>query len=122
MATLKKVQYYAGAIMLALGMILLLRSISVNTGFGGHLFMMGRTNITTGMVLIPFIVGVALMFYGMTEIGWLIAVGSLVVLVLGTVINSRMSLRSMSLVELIVMLTLLGAGLGLMGRGGADKK
>ncbi len=116
MSALKKIQYYAGAGMLAVGMILLLRSIQVNAGFSGHLFMMGRTHITTGMMLIPFIFGVGLMFYGSTQAGWLIAVCSLLLLIMGTIMNSRMTLRNMNLVELIVMLVLLGGGLGLMAR------
>ena len=69
------------------------------------------------MVLVPFVAGVAALFYnGRNPVGWVLTVGSLVALVAGVLANARFGLRAMSAFDLIVILVLAVGGLGLMAR------
>ncbi len=113
-------QFFLGIGMMCGGGYMLLNSISVNSyfGLGVSLFgfpMMGRTiGITSGMVMIPMMFGIGLVFYNAKNIlGWILALGSLVALILGVISEIHFQMRPMSAFDLIVILTLLVGGLGL---------
>ena len=100
-------QFLVGVAMLVGGMYLLLDSIAVSSSFG----------VTGGMLLIPFVFGVGLVFYnGRSLLGWLLALGSIVALVFGVLASVSFSLRGMSAFELLAILVLAVGGLGLVLR------
>jgi hypothetical protein len=67
------------------------------------------------MILIPFIIGVVMVFYNSRNgLGWVLALGSLVALVVGVIRSIRFSFVGMSAFDLIVILVLLFGGLGLL--------
>jgi hypothetical protein len=112
-------QFFLGLIMMCGGFYLLLNSVVVSSGFGlgTRLFGIGGLGITSGIILIPLIIGVAMIFYNArTALGWLLAVGSLASLLFGVIAALSMSLRTMSAFELICMLVLAFGGLGLFLR------
>lgn len=112
-------QFFIGLIMLCGGFYLLLNSISVsaNYGFGATLFSFSGYGITSGMIMIPFMFGVGIMFYnGKNPLGWLLTIGSITALVFGVISSIRFSFRAMSAFDLIVILTLTVGGLGLFLR------
>ncbi|MEM9557584.1 MAG: hypothetical protein AAGC60_25215 [Acidobacteriota bacterium] len=109
-------RFVLGLAMFIGGGYLFLSSIYVGGGFGlGYsLFSFGWGSLTTGMVLIPFIFGVGLIFYRAKHpIGWLLAGGSLLALTFGIIQSLRLSLRPMNAFELLVILVLIFGGLGL---------
>ena len=70
--------------------------------------------LTGGMILIPLIIGVCMVFYNARSyLGWLIAVASFGALVFGVIASVSLNLRTMTAFELLTILTLAFGGLGL---------
>lgn len=106
-------------IMMCGGGYLLLNSIIVRPvfGFGMQAFSIGGVPVTSGMVLIPFMIGVGIIFYqGRNWIGWILAGGSLVALVFGVIANTTLQFTRMSVFDIVVILVLCVGGLGLFLR------
>lgn len=112
-----------GFLMMCAGFYLLLHSIVVSeTFFLGaglyHLSFAGGMPVTGGMLLIPLLIGIGIMFYNTSNLlGWMLAGGALAALVVGVIVNTHLSLRSMSLFELLTIFVLAFGGLGLFIRG-----
>ena len=111
--------FLLGLVMMCGGGYLLLRSIIVrpNFGIGTSIYSFGNFSVTSGMVLIPFMFGVGIIFYNSKNwIGWLLAGGSLVALVFGVIANMTLQLDRMTAFELITILVLTVGGIGLFLR------
>ncbi len=111
--------FLIGLIMMIGGGYLLLNGIIVrpNFGLGARVFGIGGVPVTSGMILIPFMFGVGMIFYSARNwIGWGIAGASLVALIFGVIANMTLQLARMSAFDLIVILVLLVGGLGLFLR------
>jgi len=114
-----------GFVMMCAGAYLLLESIIVTQTYflGVGLYHWGGMSITGGMILVPLIFGIGIMFYRPGSlIGWALAIGSLSAMVLGVIVNTHLALRSMSLFELLGIFVLCVGGLGLFLRAIADGK
>ena len=115
--------FFIGLIMMCGGFYILLNAIKVTSSFG---MVMGLYrfsavgsgfSITSGMIMIPFIFGVGLIFYNSRNIlGWILTIGSISGLIFGVISSIRFSFRSMSSFDLIVILVLAVGGLGLFLR------
>ncbi len=109
-------KFLLGLVMMCGGFYLLLNGIVVssNFGMGTRLYGAGSIGITGGMILIPLIIGICMVFYNAKNyLGWLIAIASFGALVMGVISSVSMNLRSMTAFELLVILTLAFGGLGL---------
>ena len=112
-------EFFIGLVMLCGGIYLLLNSISVSApyGFGARLYRFSGFSITSGMVMIPFMFGVGIMFYDSRKwYGWFLTIGSLVALIFGTIASIHFTFNRMSAFDLIVILVLAVGGLGLVLR------
>ncbi|MEM9756870.1 MAG: hypothetical protein AAF914_12785, partial [Pseudomonadota bacterium] len=77
----------------------------------------GRLPITSGMVFVPFMFGVGLIFYNARSwLGWLLAIGSVTALIFGVIANTHVHLTRMTAFEMLTILVLLVGGLGLFLR------
>lgn len=112
--------FILGIFMMCGGGYMLLQSITVRSGFGWGMSMYhfgSGISITNGMIFIPFMIGVGIIFYNSRNfIGWLLTLGSLAALVFGVISNLHVSMRTMSAFDLIVILVLTVGGLGLFLR------
>lgn len=111
--------FLIGLIMMIAGGYLLLRSIIVRPkfGMGSQMFAVGGFPVTTGMVLVPFIFGVGMIFYNARNwIGWLLAGSAMVALVFGVLASLNFQLIRMNAFDLLVILVLLVGGIGLFLR------
>jgi hypothetical protein len=115
--------FFIGLIMMCGGFYMLLNAINVTSSFGmgmrlyGFSAMGGQYNITSGMVMIPFMFGVGLIFYnGRNFLGWILSIGSIAALIFGVISSIRFSFRTMTSFDLIVILILAMGGLGLFLR------
>ena len=107
--------FLGGAVMFSLGMYLLLSSIHVNVGWGGHLYQMGNVGVTSGMLLIPFFIGVVMVFFNAKNyVGWLMMVGAVALIVIGVIMNINFNFRSMNLFQLLLIFVLSAGGAGLL--------
>ncbi|WP_394135775.1 hypothetical protein [Shewanella algae] len=116
-------QFFIGLIMMCGGGYMLLNAIRVSSSFGLGTRLYGvpafgrQWGITGGMILVPFILGVGMIFYnGKNILGWLLAIGSITAMIFGVISTIHFSLRSMSSFDLLVILVLLTGGIGLFLR------
>ncbi len=116
-------QFFIGLIMMCGGFYMLLNAITVTSSFGmgmrlyGFSAMGNNFNITSGMIMIPFMLGVGLIFYNSKNIlGWVLSIGSIAGLIFGVISSIRFSFRTMTSFDLIVILVLAIGGLGLFLR------
>lgn len=111
--------FFIGLVMMCGGLYMLLNAINVYShfGFGARLYGIGGMGITSGMIMIPFMFGVGIIFYNARNwAGWLLAGGSLVALVFGVISSIQFTFRAMTAFDLIVILVLTVGGLGLFMR------
>ncbi|MBX2849024.1 MAG: hypothetical protein KTR16_11935 [Acidiferrobacterales bacterium] len=112
-------QFFIGLIMFCGGIYLLLNSIIIHApyGLGSRLYSFNGFTITSGMVMIPFIFGVGIIFYDVRKwYGWVLAGGALVALIFGVIASIQFNFARMSAFDLIVILVLAVGGLGLLLR------
>jgi hypothetical protein len=112
-------QFFLGLILMCGGFYLLLNSVVVSSSFGlsTRLFGVGGYGVTGGIVLIPLVIGIAMIFYNARNVlGWLLSICAFAALVFGVISSVNMSLRTMSAFELIGILALAFGGLGLFLR------
>ena len=108
-------RFFLGLVMMTAGGFLFLSSIKIvnNFSLGYSLYKLGGFNLTSGMVLVPFIFGVGLIFYNAKNfLGWLLTVGSLVMLFFGIIASLDFRLAPMSAFELLTILVLTVGGIG----------
>ena len=109
-------EFLLGLVMMCGGFYMLLNSIVVRAsfGFGRQIYSVGGFGITSGMIMIPFLFGVGMIFYNSKNlIGWILAIGSLVALIFGVISSVNFSMQRMSAFDLIVILVLCFGGIGL---------
>lgn len=109
-------RFFMGLGMFILGAYLLLSAIQVtnNFYFGYGLFSVGGFQVTSGIIFIPFMIGVGMLFFNSSNvIGWLLAIGSVLLMIVGVISSTHLTLRPMSALELLLIIGLLAGGIGL---------
>ena len=82
--------------------------------WGQAIFNMGGVPITSGYVLIPFVFGIAIIFFNAKNpLGWVLACGSLIMLGFGVITSLDFQMQRMSAFQLISILVLFVGGIGL---------
>lgn len=113
------VTFLLGLAMMVVGGYLLLNSIIVRPAFGMGMaaFRVGGVPVTTGMILVPFAFGVALIFYrGASKFGWFLAIGSVLAMVGGVIANLTIQFAALSIFDILIIFLLFFGGLGLFLR------
>ena len=116
--------FLVGLAMTCGGFYLLLNSIVMRAsfGFGYRVYSFGGYGITSGMIMIPFLFGIGMIFYNRrSSLGWLLTIGSVVALIFGVLSTVNFTLRGMSAFDLMVILVLSFGGIGLLLRSLADR-
>ncbi|MEO0373588.1 MAG: hypothetical protein AAF329_02955 [Cyanobacteria bacterium P01_A01_bin.17] len=109
-------RFFLGLAMMIAGGYLFLSSIKIvnNFSMGYSLYRIGSLSLTSGMVLVPFIFGIGLIFYNSKNLlGWLLATASLLMLLFGVIASINFRLAPMSAFELITILVLAVGGVGI---------
>lgn len=104
-------QFFIGLMCAVAGGWLLTNQVHVSSGGGWYLWGMNGF----GLSLIPFILGVGLIFFnGKSIVGWVLLAAGLVIVFVGILSNLQIYFRSTSLFNTLMMFGLLAAGLGMM--------
>jgi hypothetical protein len=104
--------FVIGALMAVAGGYLLTNQVTVTTGFW-HLW--GYNSF--GLSLLPFIIGIAFLFFdGRSIVGWVLTVAGAVIIFVGILMNLDVYFRPTSLFNTLLMLVLLFGGVGLVAR------
>ena len=105
-------QFLFGFVLAVVGGWLLMNQVTVSSGawmFWGY--------DAFGISLIPFIVGVGMLFFnGKSVLGWLLLIAGLVIVLAGIIANLHIYFRPTSLFNTLMMLVLLFGGIGLIAR------
>lgn len=106
--------FVVGLAMTIAGLYLLFRQVDVH---GGYWRWGAGDDRTFGLTLLPLLAGIGILFWnGSSKLGWLLAGGGLLIIVVGIIANLRIHFRSTSLYETLVMLVLIAGGLGVIAR------
>jgi len=104
--------FVVGLVMAIIGGYLLLNQVVVNSGFWA-LFSFN----SFGIALLPFLFGVAFLFYnGKSIIGWILTAGGFLIILAGIIANLHIYFMPTSLFNTLIMLVLLVGGVGLILR------
>ena len=109
-------RFFIGMIMMVAGGYLFLNAVQVINHFhlGYAFYSIGKMRLTSGMVLIPLIFGIGMIFYNAKNwMGWALSIASGVMFLYGIIASINFKLRTMTAFELIMILTLMIGGLGL---------
>ncbi len=105
-------QFLFGFALAVVGGWLLMNQVTVSSGawmFWGY--------DAFGLSLIPFIIGVGMLFFnGKSVLGWLLLIAGLVIVLAGIIANLHIYFRPTSLFNTLMMLVLLFGGIGLIAR------
>lgn len=72
---------------------------------------------TFGLSLIPFLIGVAMLFFdGRSVLGWLLVIAGLVIVFTGIIVNLHVYFQPTTLFNTLLMLVLLFGGIGLIAK------
>jgi hypothetical protein len=101
-----------GAALTVAGGYLIMNQVQVTSGYWSW----WGTN-TFGLTLIPLVIGLGLLFFdGKSIAGWVLAGAGAVIIFVGILANLQIYFHQTSLFNVIIMLALFAAGLGLMAR------
>jgi len=109
-------RFFIGLVMMIGGGYLFLDSVQVShhMSWGMSLFNVGGMKLTPGLVLVPFLFGIGMVFYNPdNDIGWILILVTLVMLAIGVINSLNFHMRRMSAFELLMILGLAIGGLGL---------
>jgi len=112
--------FFLGFAMACAGGWLLTNQVTVSSQYFASGFMVPVVNYhmnTFGLSLVPFIIGIALLFFnGKSFTGWLLTIGGLAIILMGILMSLHIYFQPTSLFNTLVMLVLLFGGLGLIFR------
>lgn len=107
-------RFFVGLIMLIAGGYMFLNAVHVGYSFYHIYSIPGVGRFASGYILIPFMFGIGMIFYNSRNIlGWLLLIGSLVILIVGIVSSVQLRLQHMTAFQLMLILVLMVGGLGL---------
>jgi len=109
-------RFFVGLLMFFSGLYIFLNAVQVTNTFhlGYSLFSVGNATVTSGLILIPFMLGVGMIFFNARNyLGWLLAAVSLLCLLLGVLASIQFRLRPMSAFEFLLVISLIAGGLGI---------
>jgi len=107
----------SGLALFILGLFLITQNTIVSTGyFFGGIF--GSFNPSFGLLLLPIILGIILLFTLKRKIwGWILIAGGLITILAGVLMSLRITFKPTTLYITILMFACLAAGIGLIIRG-----
>ena len=109
-------QFVAGIVMLAVGLYIFSQKVIVFSGFGGF-FRIGGGRFSSGLIIVPFIIGIVWMFItGANFASKVFTALSVLLIIVSVIMSTHIYLSAMSLYEWILILILIFGGARLVGK------
>lgn len=114
--------FFTGLALMAIGFYMLLNKIVVTSSFGmGYsLYRFGASggySITSGMIFVPMIIGIIMIFYNSKNIwGWVLSLLSFAAMIFGVISSVQIRMQTMPLLDAIIIFVLAFGGLGVFLR------
>lgn len=110
-------EFLIGVLVAAVGFYLLFSHVQVHSSYWSFMGL-GGAGRSFGVSLIPLLFGIGILFVnGRSALGWFLAVGGLLFILAGVLMNLDIYFRSTSLMNTLIMLAMIAAGLGLVVKG-----
>ena len=107
--------FLVGLVLMAAGVFMVFERVTVHTSFWRFF---GSPQTSFGVTLLPLLVGIGLLARdGKSVLGWVLAVGGIVLILVGVLMNLDIYFQPTSLTATIIMFGLITAGIGLFARG-----
>ena len=108
-------EFLGGIAMLAVGLYWFSTNVTVSSSFFSSGFRLGAVNLHSGIIIVPFIIAIILIFMKPESFGRKLFLGITVLLIIASVIYStRFHLATMTLFEWVGILILIFGGLALV--------
>lgn len=107
------IEFYMGILLIIGGVFFLLSKAVVHSGFYG--ISLGGINVSTGLVIIPLMLGIILLVNNPKSIfARLITIAGSIFIVGSIIMNIRITFTTTSMFDYVIMMLLIALGLGLM--------
>jgi hypothetical protein len=107
-------EFLLGVLVATVGFYLLFSHVQVHSSYW-NFFGAGGAGRSFGVTLVPLLFGIGILFVnGRSVPGWILTVGGLLLILAGILVNLDIYFRPTSLVNTIIMLGSIAAGLGLV--------
>ena len=112
----KSLRFILGFLSLGAGLFMIGQAVSVSTAWGGG-FRVGGMTMPSGVVVIPLLIGIGMLFYNHQGKLWkyITAIGIIFIL-LSVILSVRITVNRTSLFDFIIMFSLTAAGTGMLLR------
>lgn len=109
--------FFIGLLMLAGGLFMIFQNINVSSNWGGYFFHIGSFRIANGMIMLPAIIGIGMLFLMHRKIfGWIVLAIGVVIILLSVLLTTHLAWRTTSAYIFIIMFGLTAAGAGMVLR------
>lgn len=110
-------QFLAGLVMLVAGLFIFSQKVVVSSSFMSSGFSMGEIRMTSGLIIVPLIIGIVWMFASGASFASKVMTGLGVFLILVAIIAStNIRLMTMTLYDWVLILVLIFGGAGLLAK------
>lgn len=111
--------FFLGLLMLGGGLFMIFQNIIVTSswGAGGYFFRIGSFNLPNGMIMLPLIIGIFMLFMMNKKIfGWVVLSIGILIVLLSVLLTTHIAWRRTSAYIFVIMFGLVAAGGGLLIR------
>lgn len=112
--------FFLGLLMLGGGLFMIFQNIVVTSswgGGGGYFFRIGSFNLPNGMIMLPMIIGIFMLFMMNKKIfGWVVLSIGILIVLLSVLLTTHIAWRRTSAYLFVIMFGLVAAGGGLLIR------
>lgn len=110
-------EFLGGAMMLAGGLYLFCNKVTVTSSFFAGRISFGGLSVASGVCIIPFLIGIFLMFMDPDAfLGKLVTILGVVVIIAAVIMTTRLELPRITLYEWLLYLVLIVGGFALVAR------
>ena len=112
-------KFFFGLVMLGAGLFMIFNNLSVTSTWGryGYFYSFGNFNISNGMIMLPLIIGILMIFFMRKRIyGWIVIAIGVVIVLLSVLLTTQIHWKTTSGYIFVIMFGLTAAGAGLVLR------